>query len=166
MLDFRVESALYGVLKLKPGGFETKILNIKFDVKNPSFIRLIIELAYGCLTGSHLEQSLRPHLPFHGDRDKSHILAARLTESDAPFPAEINRGDVTVHHERTIHGSGANSSSDNWRRAWVIAYRTQDTVEHERSIGFTHSHNDKLDVLNEVGKEIPLSAAAEPVEVR
>ncbi|CAM6099705.1 unnamed protein product [Calypogeia fissa] len=126
----------------------------------------------GCIQfvpGSHLEKALRPHVPFHGDRDKSHILAATLTAEDKPFPAIINRGDVSVHHERTIHGSGGNSSADNWRRAWVIAYRTGDTVAHERSIGFTHSHNDKLDVLNEVGKEEGLGTpftAVGPVEVR
>ncbi|KAL2629353.1 hypothetical protein R1flu_014039 [Riccia fluitans] len=110
----------------------------------------------GCIQfvpGTHLEKSLRHHGPLHGDRDKSHTLAARLADGDVPQPAEINRGDVTVHHERTLHGSGANSSPDSWRRAWVVAFRSKATVEYERSIGFTHSHNDKLDVLNAVGKE-------------
>lgn len=141
------------------------------DSRTASFWLAIddVSVENGCLQfipGSHLEQSLRPHLPFHGDREKSHILAARLTESDKPFPAEIKRGDVSVHHERTIHGSGGNTSADNWRRAWVVAFRTRETVEHERRMGFTHSHNDKLDVLNEVGKEETPFSAPEPVEVR
>ncbi|KAJ7547869.1 hypothetical protein O6H91_08G107500 [Diphasiastrum complanatum] len=111
----------------------------------------------GCLRfvpGSHLEENLRNHSPLHGDREKSHTLAAELLESDKPRPAEIDRGDVTVHHERILHGSGGNFSSESWRRAWVIAFRSRDTVAEERRIGFTHSHNDKLDVLNAVGKEL------------
>ena len=52
-----------------------------------------------------------------------------------------------------MHGSGGNVSKDSWRRAYVIAYRSRETVEAERKMGFTHSHNDSLDVLNRVGKE-------------
>eukprot|EP00249_Psilotum_nudum_P005021 c18513_g1_i2 orf=112-870(+) len=110
----------------------------------------------GCLNfvpGSHLEPSLRYHGPLHGDRDKSHTLATVLLEKDVFKAVEIDRGDVTVHHERIIHGSGRNFSSTDWRRAWVIAFRSQETVEQERQLGFTHSHNDALDVLNQVGKE-------------
>jgi hypothetical protein len=33
----------------------------------------------------------------------------------------------------------------------VIAYRSKATVAAERAMGFTHSHNDTLDVLNKVG---------------
>ena len=105
------------------------------------------------VAGSHLESNLRHHGPLHGDRDKSHTLAATLSENDKPKPAEINRGDVTVHHERILHGSSGNFSSSSWRRAWVLAFRARETVEKERQIGFTHSHNDNLQVLNEVGKE-------------
>eukprot|EP00850_Spirogloea_muscicola_P003967 SM000016S01955 [mRNA] locus=s16:980023:981769:+ [translate_table: standard] len=113
----------------------------------------------GCLQfvpGSHREKQLRHHGPLHGDRDKSHTLAATLTEGDRTKPMEIQRCDVTVHHERLLHGSGGNSSKDSWRRAWVIAFRSQETVEEERRRGFTHSHNDKLDVLNAVGKEVAI----------
>lgn len=68
-------------------------------------------------------------------------------------PMEIKRGDATVHHERLLHGSGGNTSADSWRRAWVVAFRSDETVAEERRRGFTHSHNDDLKVLNEVGKE-------------
>jgi phytanoyl-CoA hydroxylase len=115
----------------------------------------------GCVQfvpGSHLEKSLRHHGPLHGDRDKSHTLAATLTTSDLPKPAELNRGDATVHHERILHGSGGNFSSDSWRRAWVMAYRSKATVDEERHMGFTHSHNDNLTVLNSVGKETQVSS--------
>jgi hypothetical protein len=32
---------------------------------------------------------------------------------------EIRRGDITVHDERVVHGSGPNLS-DGWRRAYVL----------------------------------------------
>lgn len=110
----------------------------------------------GCLQfvpGTHKESTLRHHGPLHGDRDKSHTLAATLAPTDTPKLMEIDRGDVTVHHERLLHGSGGNKSSTSWRRAWVLAYRASSAVEEERRRGFTHSHNDSLKVLNEVGIE-------------
>lgn len=128
------------------------------DTRTASFWLAIdnSRLENGCVQfvpGSHTESNLRHHGPLHGDRDKSHTLAATLSENDKPKPAEIDRGDVTVHHERILHGSGGNFSSNSWRRAWVVAFRSQETVAKERHIGFTHSHNDNLKVLNEVGKE-------------
>jgi flagellar biosynthesis GTPase FlhF len=50
---------------------------------------------------------------------------------DRIVPAEIRRGDATVHHERTIHGSGGNTTSG-WRRAYIVAFRAKATVEEER----------------------------------
>ncbi|GAX74803.1 hypothetical protein CEUSTIGMA_g2250.t1 [Chlamydomonas eustigma] len=110
----------------------------------------------GCIRfvpGSHREPQLRPHLPLHGDREKSHTLVSKLRPSDQFVPAVLKRGDVTVHHERVVHGSGGNTTKTSWRRAYVIAYRSQSTVDEERRMGFTHSHNDAVEVLNEVGKE-------------
>lgn len=110
----------------------------------------------GCLhfvPGSHLEPDLRDHGSLHGNRDKSHTLSSNLSEKDMPKPAELSRGDVTVHHERILHGSGGNYSNSSWRRAWVIAFRSQETVKEERRRGFSHSHNDPLEVLNAVGKQ-------------
>lgn len=113
-------------------------------------------VANGCVQfvpGTHLEPKLRHHGPLHGDRDKSHTLVATLQPEDKPKPMEIKRGDVTVHHERLLHGSGGNTSTEAWRRAWIIAFRSEATVAEERRRGFTHSHNDTLDVLNQVGKD-------------
>jgi ectoine hydroxylase-related dioxygenase (phytanoyl-CoA dioxygenase family) len=88
-----------------------------------------------------------------GDRDKSHTLVADVDEKrDRIVPAEIRRGDATVHHECTIHGSGGNTT-DGWRRAYIVAFRARATVEEERRRGFTHSHNDPLEVLEKVGRE-------------
>jgi hypothetical protein len=107
----------------------------------------------GCMrfvSGSHREPTLRPHRPLHGDRERSHTLVAEVDESrDRITLAEIRRGDVTVHNERVLHGSGGNSS-DGWRRAYIVAFRAVETVATERARGFTHSHNDTPDVLGSV----------------
>lgn len=104
----------------------------------------------GCLQvvpGSHREPELRPHRPLiRGDggiRDESHTLSIELGEDDHPVYLELRRGDITVHDERIVHGSGGNPS-DGWRRTYIIAHRSRATVEFERSIGFTHSHNDEI----------------------
>ncbi len=113
-------------------------------------------LANGCMrfvSGSHKEPKLRAHEPMLGDRGKSHTLVARVDEaSEKIVPALLRPGDVTVHHERTVHGSGGNGT-DGWRRGYVIAFRARATVEEERRRGFTHSHNDAPDVLAKVGIE-------------
>jgi ectoine hydroxylase-related dioxygenase (phytanoyl-CoA dioxygenase family) len=64
----------------------------------------------------------------------------------------IRRGDITVHNERVLHGSGGNRTSG-WRRAYIVAFRAAETVAEERRLGFTHSHNDQPDVLDNVGLE-------------
>ena len=101
--------------------------------------------------GSQKEPKLRPHQPVGRTREESHALGTVVDESvDTVRCAEIARGDVTVHDERVVHGSGPNTS-DRWRRAYIIAFRSADTVATERELGFTHSHNDEKDVLDGVG---------------
>jgi ectoine hydroxylase-related dioxygenase (phytanoyl-CoA dioxygenase family) len=106
----------------------------------------------GCmrfLPGSGKEKELRAHAPVKlkgGDRaddESSHALCTTLTAEDETRVrlVPIKRGDITVHDERVVHGSGPNGS-DGWRRAYVLAYRTKDVVDEERRLGFTHSHND------------------------
>lgn len=113
-------------------------------------------LENGCVrfvSGSHREAELRPHLPLHGDREQSHTLVAAVDEAREPVrPALLKRGDVTVHHERTVHGSGGNTSSG-WRRGYVVAYRSRATVAAERALGFTHSHNDDVEVLRFIARQ-------------
>jgi ectoine hydroxylase-related dioxygenase (phytanoyl-CoA dioxygenase family) len=110
----------------------------------------------GCMCfvpGSHREPALRAHRPLHGDRDRSHALVADVDERrDELRPVPIRRGDVTVHHERVIHGSRGNRTGG-WRRAYVVAFRARSAVEEERRRGFTHSHNDARSVLDQVGIE-------------
>ncbi len=90
------------------------------------------------------------HVPQFGDRGASHALGTELRPGDEVVPVPIRRGDVTVHNERVMHGSGGNST-DGFRRAYVLAFRAAETVRTERALGFTHSHNDAGDVLDSVG---------------
>ena len=110
----------------------------------------------GCVrfvVGSHVDPQLRPHLPLHGDRGKSHTLVAQVDEAHETIrPALLRKGDVTVHHERAVHGSGGNQS-DRWRRGYVVAFRSRATVMQERALGFTHSHNDEVQVLNLIAQQ-------------
>jgi hypothetical protein len=51
---------------------------------------------------------------------------------------------MTIHDERIVHGSDGNQSEE-WRKTYVAAFRDIKTIEEERAMGFTHSHNDKVD---------------------
>ncbi|MEY4032233.1 MAG: hypothetical protein RL573_1145 [Actinomycetota bacterium] len=106
----------------------------------------------GCmqfLPGSHTEP-VRPHRPLHADRSASHTLVTDLRAADVMVPVPIRRGDITVHNEGVLHGSGGNTSESSYRRAYIVAFRTVSTVEEERRRGFTHSHNDSPEVLDTV----------------
>lgn len=121
----------------------------------------------GCLNfvpGSHLEPELRPHVPLHGDRDASHTMVAQMDDTrDRIVPAPIRRGDALCFRERVLHGSGGNTS-ERWRRAYVVAFRTRAAVDAERAMGFTHSHNDDLSVLERVSGASVGDDSAPPVE--
>jgi phytanoyl-CoA hydroxylase len=127
------------------------------DTRTASFWLALDEtdVENGCVqfvSGSHREERLRTHAPLHGDREKSHTLVATLAAGDSPQPARLQPGDVSVHHERTLHGSGGNASG-RWRRGYVVAFRAKETIAAERALGFTHSHEDRVDVLRSVGRE-------------
>ncbi|KAH9323058.1 hypothetical protein KI387_017697, partial [Taxus chinensis] len=114
----------------------------------------------GCLhfvPGSHLEPELRNHGTLHGDRNKSHTLSAALSEKDTPKPAELARGDATVHHERILHGSGSQSNKTSRKciGTWDgcvedpkyiegLAYRTFQSFRHHHKcrafFSFRHHH--------------------------
>ena len=82
--------------------------------------------------------------------ERAHALGTELRPDDVVAPTPISVGDVTVHNERVLHGSGGNTS-DGFRRAYVLAFRSVETITTERDLGFTHSHNDDDTVLDEVG---------------
>lgn len=110
----------------------------------------------GCVRfvdGSHREPELREHLPLQGDRDTNHTLVATVDpKKDRIRSAILPRGSVSVHHERTVHGSGGNTST-RWRRGYVLAFRSAATIAEERRLGFTHSHNDNVQVLTRIGEQ-------------
>jgi phytanoyl-CoA hydroxylase len=106
----------------------------------------------GCLQvvpGSHLEPELRSHRPMlrtnpeTGTREEGHTLTIEVTDDDQIVSLPVRRGSVSVHNERIVHGSPGNQS-DRWRRTYIVAFRYANTVDYERSIGFTHSHNDTI----------------------
>lgn len=110
-------------------------------------------LENGCMRfvpATNKEARLRPHAPVFGGRGTSHALGTELLDDDVVVSVPIDRGDCTVHNERVMHGSGGNLTPG-YRRAYVLAYRSEDTIRIERQLGFTHSHNDEGEVLDGVG---------------
>jgi len=77
------------------------------------------------------------------DRDESHRLVIETKPIGEIVYLPVKRGSVTIHDERIVHGSGGNTSSI-WRKTYVMAFRDRETVDQERAIGFTHSHNDQV----------------------
>lgn len=112
-------------------------------------------LENGCMRfvpSSVKEHALRKHEAQYGDRGESHALATKLNQDDVVVPIPIAKGDVTVHNEKVLHGSGGNNTSG-YRRAYILAFRSEATVKIERELGFTHSHNDDAAVIDKVGVE-------------
>ena len=106
----------------------------------------------GCLQvvpGSNNEATLRIHQPKEYsnqtnkkiNRDESHTLVIKTNPTDKIVYLPVKRGSITIHDERIVHGSGGNNTTE-WRKTYVMAFRDEKTIEEERSIGFTHSHND------------------------
>ncbi len=109
----------------------------------------------GCLMvvpGTNREPELRSHKPvdYSGsgktqeNRGESHTLVIESKPSDQVIYLPVKRGSVTIHDERIVHGSAGNVSSI-WRKTYIMAFRDAETVRQERSMGFTHSHNDQVD---------------------
>eukprot|EP00878_Enallax_costatus_P003042 GHUV01003240.1.p1 GENE.GHUV01003240.1~~GHUV01003240.1.p1 ORF type:complete len:314 (+),score=53.85 GHUV01003240.1:231-1172(+) len=112
----------------------------------------------GCLRyipGSHREGQLRKHRPVGKTREDSHALCTDIDESsEQVVDVPVSRGDVIVHHERVLHCSYPNLSH-NWRHAYILNFRKRECIAEERRLGFTHSHNDKVnwDVFQKWGQE-------------
>jgi phytanoyl-CoA hydroxylase len=110
-------------------------------------------LANGCMRfvpATIHEAALRAHAPMFGSRGTSHALGTTLADDDVVVSVPIARGDCTVHNEQVMHGSGGNNTAG-FRRAYILAFRSAETVSAERALGFTHSHNDSTEVLDVVG---------------
>ncbi len=109
----------------------------------------------GCLQvvpGSNKEATLRQHRPKAYDdqssdsvnRDESHTLVIEMKDTDEILYLPVNKGSITIHDERIVHGSAGNLTDD-WRKTYIIAYHDTETIAAERAIGFTHSHNDQVE---------------------
>ena len=112
------------------------------------------DIENGCLhliPGTNKESELREHKPkdYGGqedgtvNRDDSHTLVIESKPDDKAIYLPLKRGSITVHDERIVHGSGGNFT-EGWRKTYIIAYRDVETIQEERAMGFTHSHNDKV----------------------
>lgn len=104
------------------------------------------DLENGCLQvcpGTNKEPELRQHQPKNDGRDESHTLVIESKPTDTVVYLPVKRGAVTIHDERIVHGSAGNTSGQ-WRKTYVMAFRDEQTVQQERAMGFTHSHNDQV----------------------
>lgn len=104
------------------------------------------DIENGCLQvvpGTNREPELRSHKPKGDSRDDSHTLVIESHATDEVVYLPVKRGSVTVHDERIVHGSAGNLSQE-WRKTYVMAFRDAETVRIERAMGFTHSHNDRV----------------------
>ena len=98
------------------------------------------------VTGSGVSQELLPFRPAGKSRDDSHALVIDIDEAELAAKTVTlcaNRGDVTIHDEWVVHGSGGNLSKGE-RRTFVWALRAAETVALERAAGFSHSHEDDV----------------------
>lgn len=102
----------------------------------------------GCLryvAGSGAAKTLRSHQPLSGNRDEGHALTAVVDEATEDVQlAPAKRGSLTIHDEWVVHGSAGNMCPNRQRRTYVVAFRAKEIVDAERHIGFSHSHNDKV----------------------
>jgi len=156
----------YDQLLAKKPGKQNAIFAMHQDLQfwpkdTPDFYTITFSLALndadesnGCLRVvpySHLEPNLREHRNYaeelkklgltKGDsREDSHGLVTDVRPEEEIHLLEVKRGGVSCHGERIVHGSGGNTSN-RWRKTYVVAFRSKQTVEHERRLGFTHSYN-------------------------
>jgi hypothetical protein len=126
--------------------------------KTPDFRTVTASLALddadvenGCLrvVPASNHSGLRNHKPLaqqlkntDSAREDSHAQVMELRADDSVIYLPVRRGDITLHDAWIVHGSGGNRSK-RWRRTYVTAFRSTPTIQYERKIGFTHSHNDK-----------------------
>ena len=100
---------------------------------------------HGCLQvlpGSHLSKTCLELKEIPGKR--AVVLASESGDDSIPLP--VKRGDVTIHEEYIVHGSGGNSMHTP-RKTIVVAFRHEQMVAYERSVGYSHSYNDDPAVI-------------------
>jgi len=101
--------------------------------------------ANGCIkyvVGSNKEKEIRDHVPV--DTDMKTALAITRTEVDEEkehiVSVPLKPGSVSIHGERTIHGSGGNKTSG-WRRSYLLQFRPKASVAQRVNMGISRSLN-------------------------
>ena len=125
----------------------------KFDPATPT-TTLTFSLAlsdatkeHGCLrvaAKSHLSQKVRP---VKEAPDKRAVVMDEPAEEEIVY-LPVKRGDVTIHGEWIVHGSGGNCR-ESPRKTIVMAFRHKDMIRYERDVGYSHSYNDDPKVLQD-----------------
>jgi ectoine hydroxylase-related dioxygenase (phytanoyl-CoA dioxygenase family) len=101
-----------------------------YDVAVSCWIALQdVDEAMGCMRyvpGSHLGE-LTPHESVGGD-SRAHALAAVAPDVSRAVSVPLRAGDAVLHHSRTMHGAGANTS-DMPRRALTLEFAVRDNAK-------------------------------------
>lgn len=87
----------------------------------------------GCaryVKGSHKLNNIRNHLPLNLNNDKEYKSNLEFLKSDINQDdkqnicnMKLNRGDISIHNEYTLHSSGINYSK-NSRTTYIVSFRT------------------------------------------
>ena len=83
------------------------------------------------------------------ESENSRAVTMEAPSEDKVVYLPLKRGDVTIHEEWIVHGSGGNESND-YRKTVVLAFRDERMIEYERSIGFSHSYNNDPEVIRKI----------------
>jgi len=96
----------------------------------------------GCMRyvpGSHKE-GLRKHKPASSNPNpNAPVTLKTAVGGERAELVPLKRGDVVVHTERVVHGSGPNMT-DGWRYGYVLNFKRELCVVDERSLGFTNPY--------------------------
>ncbi|KAL6761836.1 PhyH-domain-containing protein [Haematococcus lacustris] len=87
----------------------------------------------GCMRyvpGSHKDRHLRPHAPVPSSSSALPMLHTQ-TKWERAVLLPMSRGDVVVHREHVVHGSGPNVSSQ-WRCAYVLNFKRSARTLHRQ----------------------------------
>jgi len=103
----------------------------------------------GCISyipGSHKDQLVRQHYPVvkTGDTDKDRLFIVTKTEINEKIEpvvsVPVRRGDVTIHGDFVVHGSGGNHTNG-WRRNYILGFRPKEVIQLQKTKGLDRSLN-------------------------
>lgn len=88
-------------------------------------------------------------------------------DDPAVLCADLVPGDITVHHARTLHGAGPNTSTEAWRRAVSVRYCGDGVrVRHRPGVPVADRHRGLADgaALSELSEPLPQAWPRRPGE--